>query len=522
MCNNHFIHISMSGKVTGMSTIKQLLRLHKDGLSIRKISRELKLNRATVTSYIDKLNLHGFDIDELLGLDDPVLESRFIAGHAAYLEPRFEQLKELLPIYEKRLEDKNMTRLLLWQDYIAKHSSGYRYTQFCHHLGQLLKARHPSAILEHRAGEKMFIDFCGDTLDYVDAQTGEMIEVQVFVATLPFSDYAFCMAVPSQRTEDFLYALSCALVYYGGCPKIMVTDNLKSSVIKTDKYEPELNRLMEDFANHYGFVVLPARPYRPKDKSLVENQVKLIYRRVYARISDYTFLSLEELNKALAEMTRKHNQTRMQQKPYSREERFLSEEKSLLGALPENDFEVKFYASLRVAKNNCIYLARDKHYYSVPFEYIGQKTDVIYTRTLVKIYCDKKLVATHRRTQGFGYTTQREHLCSTHNHYNDRSPGYYKRMAGNFSSSFEELIEKMFEDATVPETIFRRCDGLLSLCRKTDPIVFDKVCNMALEHEVYSYQFVKKAIENKMVNYETDECKPLPEHPNIRGEKYFC
>lgn len=512
----------MSGKVTRMSKIKQLLRLHKDGVSIRKISRDLQLNRQTVSGYLDKLSVHGFDIDELLSLDDPALESKFISGHAAYLEPRFEQLKGLLPLYEKKLENKKFTRLLLWEDYIAKYPSGYRYTQFCHHLRQLMVARHPSAILEHAAGEKLFIDFCGDTLHYVDDKTGEVIEVQVFVATLPFSDYAFCMAVASQRTEDFLYALACALEYYGGCPKIMVSDNLKASVVKTDKYEPELNRLMDDFANHYGFVTMPARPYRPKDKSLVENQVKLIYRRVYARISDCTFLSLGELNLALAEMTRKHNQTRMQQKPYSREERFLSEEKPLLKELPEHRFEVKFYATLRVAKNNCIYLARDKHYYSVPFEYIGQKVDVIYTRTLMKIYCQKTLVATHRRTQGFGYTTQREHMCSTHNHYNDRSPGYYKRMAGKFSASFEELVEKMFEATTVPETIFRRLDGLLSLCRKTDPVVFDKVCNMALEYKIYSYKFVKNAIENNMVNFQTDEPKPLPEHPNIRGEKYFC
>lgn len=507
-----------------MSKIKQLLRLHKDGASERKISRELKLNRATVKGYLDKLAVHGFDIDELLRLEDPVLESKFISGHAAYLDPRFEQLKELLPAYDKKLNDKKLkyTRLLLWEDYIAKYPLGYRYTQFCHHLRQLQIARHPSAILEHNAGEKLFIDFCGDTLNYVDEKTGEVIEVQVFVATLPFSDYAFCMAVASQRTEDFLYALSCALRYYGGCPKIVVTDNLKASVVKTDKYEPELNRLMDDFANHYGFVVLPARPYRPRDKGLVENQVKLIYRRVYARICDCTFLSLEELNKALTEMTRKHNQTRMQQKPYSREECFLSEEKPLLGALPESDFEVKFYASLRVAKNNCIYLARDKHYYSVPFEWIGHKTDVIYTRTLVKIYCNKTLVATHRRTEGYGYTTQREHLCSTHNHYNDRSPEYYKRMAGKFSLSFEKLIEKMFESTTVPETIFRRCDGLLSLCRKTNPVVFEKVCNIALENGINSYQFIKNMIENNMVNDVANENKPLPEHPNIRGEKYFC
>jgi transposase len=194
----------MSGKVTRMSKIKQLLLLYKDGVSKRRISRELKINRETATDYID----------ELLLLDDPVLESKFISGHAAYPDPRFEQLKELLAGYEKKLENKKITRILLWEDYIAKYPSGYRYTRFCYHLSQLTAARRPSAILEHNAGEKLLLDFAGDTLHYVDIQTGEIIEVQVFISTLAFSDYAFCMALPSQRSEDFLYALNCALEYY--------------------------------------------------------------------------------------------------------------------------------------------------------------------------------------------------------------------------------------------------------------------------------------------------------------------
>jgi transposase/DNA replication protein DnaC len=415
----------MSGKVTGMSKIKQLLQLYKAGASIRSISRDLKIHRKTVTDYIEKLQVHKFDINELLLQDDPVLESRFISGAAAYCDSRFEQLKEQLPDYEKSLSDKHVTRRLLWEEYIAGYPSGYQYSRFCYHLNRLSVARHPSAVPEHQAGEKLYIDFAGDTLHYVDRETGEIIEVQVFVSTLPFSDYAFCMAVPSQRSEDFLHALSCALDHYGGSPKIVVTDNLKSSAVKTDKYEPTLNRLMEDCANHYGFVVIPARPYKAKDKSLVENQVKLIYQRVYARLRNRTFFSIEYLNRALAEMTQKHNRTRMQQKPYSRQERFPAEEKQLLGELPRKAFEVKFHASLRAAKNNCIYLSRDRHYYSVPFTLTGRQADIVYTRTPVKIYCGKEPVATHRQTVGFGYTVEKEHLCSAHNHYNDRSPDYY-------------------------------------------------------------------------------------------------
>ena len=522
MCKQSTIHITMSGKVTRMSKIKQLLQLYQSGVSLRKISRDLSLHRKTVNSYIDKLQLYGFDIEELLLLDDPVLESKFMSGNAAYLDARFEQLKKLIPDYEESLKDKHVTRRLLWNEYIALYPSGYRYSQFCFHLNQLSVARHPSAILEHPAGQELYIDFAGDTMHYIDKQTGEIIEVQIFVSTLPFSDYAFCMAVATQRTEDFLYALGCALDHYGGSPKIVVSDNLKSAVVKSDKYEPVINRIMEDYANHYGFVVIPARPYKPKDKSLVENQVKLIYRRVYARLRNQTFFSLKELNHALAEMTLRHNQTRMQQKPYSREERFLAEEKTLLKMLPQRTFEIKFYATLRVAKNNCIYLSRDKHYYSVPYTYIGRQVDVIYTRTIVKVYHKQEQIATHPRTSGFGYTTKREHLCSSHNHYKDRSPAWYKQLAAKRSAALEALIGKIFESAAVPETMFRSCDGLLSLCRKTDPLIFEKVCNIALENGIYSYRFVKNAIENNMAASTPDDHNPLPEHPNIRGKAYFC
>ncbi len=318
----------MAGTVTRMSKIKQLLQLHRQGVSNRKIATLIGLNRGTVNDYVQKIKLHGFDMTELLSLEDPVLEGKFMAGSPAYLEQRFEEFKALLPYFEKELARKHVTRKLLWKEYRASHPDGYGYSQFSYHLSQQGIARHPSAILEHMAGEKLLVDFAGDTLGYVDRETGEVITVQVFVACLPFSDYCLCMAVPSQRTDDFLYALACCLAHLGGSPKILVPDNLKAAVVKADRYEPELHRIMEDFANHYGFVVLPARVGRPKDKALVENQVKLIYRRVYARIRNQTFFSLEELNRALKEKTCEHNQTRMQQKPYSRQEKFLAHDRN--------------------------------------------------------------------------------------------------------------------------------------------------------------------------------------------------
>ena len=283
----------MSGKITVMSKVKQLLQLHESGTSNRQIAKILEMDKGTVNTYIRKFKSGRMQTEDLLGLDDPVLEGKFSAGTAAYTDKRFDDFKDLLPWLEQELGRKHVTRHMLWQEYLIKYPSGYRYTQFCYHLNQQLVARKPTAILKYEAGEKMFVDFAGDKLEYVNGETGEIIEVNVFVACLPFSDYGFIMGVERQTTDDFLYALACCLRAFGGCPKILVPDNLKAAVEKADRFEPQLNRIMEDFANHYGMVVIPARVGKPRDKALVENNVQIIYSRVYAKLRNHIFFHLK-------------------------------------------------------------------------------------------------------------------------------------------------------------------------------------------------------------------------------------
>ena len=211
---------------------------------------------------------------------------------------------------------------------------------------------------------------------------------------------------------------------------MLIPDNLKSAIIKANRYEPTVNRALEDFANHYNTTVVPARSRKPKDKALVENQVRLIYNRVYAKLRNQQFFDLHTLNQAIKDKNMDHNQTRMQLRSYCREEHFLSKEKHLLQPLPQTSFELKHYREYKVAQNNHIFLGQDKHYYSVPYTYIGQKAKVIYTHTMVRIYINGKQVATHIRDYRNGkYSTEEEHLCSTHKHYLNRSPGYYMEKA---------------------------------------------------------------------------------------------
>jgi len=514
--------IFMCNKTIDMSKLKQLLLMRKTGESNRQIAKNLGINKETVNEYVLKLKSIDIKIDDLVKLDEPILEGKFFAGNPAYTDPRYETLKELLPHFEKELERKHVTRYLLWKEYLSKYPSGYRYTQFCYHLNQQLVARNPTAVLTHVAGEKLFVDFAGDKLEYIDRATGEVKKVNVFVACLPYSDYTFIMAVEHQTTEDFLKALACCLKHLGGCPKILVPDNLKAAVIKSDPYEPKLNTVMEDFANHYGFTVIPARVARPKDKAKVENQVKIIYSRVYAKLRNHHFFSLEELNEALEEKILEHNQTRMQKRDYSRMEKFLADEKQHLCPLPQTDFEIKIYAELTVDRNNHIYFARDKHYYSVPYIHIQKKVQVIYTHTLVKIFWNHELIATHQRVIGFGYSTNKEHLCSTHRHYNDRNPDYYIEKAKAISELLVEVMKNIFSGSKPPEVYYKTCNGLLFLYKQTEHEHFEKACKIVLKVNNFRYSYFKSLVEQKSLLVETEQHKSLPFiEENIRGKIYY-
>jgi len=516
----------MSGKTKSMSQIKQLLQMHQQGYRIKTIARSIKMSKNTVKAYLQKISMMPVSIEELLTLEDPELDAKLHAGNPAYKEnKRYDHLKSKLNYYERELQQTGVTKKLLWEEYRLTYPDGYGYTQFCFHLNKLLLARKPSLVLNHKPGEKLYVDFAGKKMTFVDKNTGEIYECPVFVACLPYSDYSFAIAVRSQSVEDFIYALQTCLQYLGGVPQIVVPDNLKAAIIKANRYEPEINQALEDFCNHYGMTVVPARVRKPQDKALVENQVKLIYNRVYAKLRHMRFFDLYSLNQAIQEKVRDHNQTRMQRKTYCREEKFLSEEKSTLSPLPNNTYEIKYYRRYKVGHNNHVLLGQDNHYYSAPYQWIGHKVTVIYTRSVVRIYAKGELIAAHPREFARKYTTVKEHLCSYHQHYLQRSPQYYRQKAQEKSHALFLLIDALFKGGRHPEQNYRTCDGLFSLYRKTEQKIFNQACNIALECQSYSYQHVLQIIDNlnKMPHQEEEkeESKSLPPHTNVRGKNYY-
>ena len=511
-----------------MSQIKQLLLLKKNGVSNCKAADIIGMNKETVNNYMNKVSADSLSLDELIRLDDSILEHRVKGGNPAYSNKRFETFKTLLPYLQEEMKRKHVTLKLLWEEYRNEHPDDhYSLTQFRFHYNQNTETgkESPSTILAdmRTGGEKPFLDFAGDTMGYVDMETGEVVQCQAFVATLPASDYGYILFVRSQRTEDFVYAIMQCLKHLGGVLKMLVPDNLKVAVVKTDRYEPSLNRVMEDMANHYGTVIIPACPAHPKDKSNVEGTVRLVYMRVFAELRNETFHSLEELNRAASLKMKAHNQKRMQKYPCTREERFLAVDRPNLMPLPDRDFEIVSYADLKVS-TNCIYLGRDQHYYTVPYQYISKTAHVAYTPTLVKVYADGELVATHIRDYNRGkYAIVKEHLASNSREYRGMSAKSYIERAERASGILGDVIRRIFYSSTMPpETHYKTCDGLLNLQRSSDSVVFQKACEIALNVDKCSYRFIRSLVESKCagVGQSSSSFAP-PQHCNIRGKSQF-
>jgi len=522
----------MAAKGIQMNTFKELVRLHKDGVSNRAIGRALSLNKKTVNKYVAMADTDPLGLDGLLALEEPVLEHRLKSGNPAYSDIRFEALSERLDYITKELQRTGVTLLLLWEEYKQEVPDSYGYTQFCYHVKQHLKASKLSWVLKdkHEAGKELYVDFAGKTMSYTDTSTGEIVPVQIFVATLPSSDYGFAMAVPSQKIEDFLYAIEECFRFIGGVPKILVTDNLKSAVNKSDRYQPDINTMMSQFADHYGCVVIPTRPGKPKDKALVENHVKLTYQRVFAPLRDRQFFSIDSLNEAIIELVRKHNQKRMQRLDVTREERFLAVDKPLLAKCREERFEVQYRTELTVCNDSHIYLGRDKHHYSVPFKYIGKKVSVIYTRRMLEVYHGGEKIASHLRDTSPGRrTTVKSHLPSYYSDYTLQTPKMYIERAYKRSVLLGEVFSRLFSTIKQPpEYAYKGCDGMLHLQKTTDEDIFNLACETALSMDMCNYKFIKNLVESRCAGVYQNELAatdedmfPSSDHSNIRDKSYY-
>ncbi|MCK0124434.1 IS21 family transposase [Gelidibacter sp. F2691] len=335
-------------------------------------------------------------------------------------------------------------------------------------------------------------------------------------------------ACHSQKRADFIACCGHALEFYGGAPKAIVSDNLKSAVTRASRYEADINRSFKDFARHYNCVINPTRGYSPQDKALVENAVHLAYQRIYYPLRNMTFFSLEELNKEIRKLLTAYNNLLFKRKQASRLELFQSIEKSHLKPLPTSPYQLKDYCRAKVQKMGYVYFSPDKSYYSVPYRYIGKQTQIHYTTTTVEIYYSHQRIALHRRNPRNGnYNTDRNHLSSTHKYYVDWSPEFFKKKAALHGKNVEACIDTIIASGDYPEIGYKRAMGLIQLQKSYGSQRLDSACKRAIQADAVAYQRIRNILKNNLdqsslfyQDLEQDRSH-IPEHENLRGASAY-
>lgn len=509
----------MAGQRINVMEIRTLISLKQKGWSNRKIADYIKVNRKTVDSYMTRFKALDLSWEALLQLEDAELADLFTEDSQTEKE-RYETLAGYFSYFEKELLKPGCTLGALHNEYLFKHPDGYRYTQFCWHIRQWNKRTTPGGKLLHKAGDKLYVDFCGDRLSYVDKTTGELIAVEVFVAVLPCSQYTFIKAVSSQKREDLISCLSSCLQWLGGVPQAIVSDNLKSAVSKAHKYAPLINKTLADFALFYGCAVDPARPYHPQDKALVERAVELVYQRIYYPLSRHTFFSLDELNVEISNMLVAYNDYLFAHGGTTRRQQFIDTENEWLQPLPQGRYHLRQYRRAKVQKTSYIYLSENRNYYSVPYRYQGHHVEVQYNHVSVEIFYNHTRIASHRRcfTPGH-YTTVSEHMPSTHQVYNGWSPQFFEDKAALAGNNTLLYIQRLLGQYSYPEIAYKQCQGILALGKDYTIQRLEQACHRALEYHKAGYHTIERILKAGLDQLEEPlaALPTIPEHVNIRG-----
>ena len=507
--------------------VKQIIRLHLDGQSNRNISRILGINRNTVNNYIQLVKSTDIAAEKLLEMDTGSLEKLFPAK-TTINNQRYDTLMKYLDKVNTETNKPGFTFLYHYNEYSQTVENPYGYTQFMEHYNRRYRKVKSSMKLTHLSGETMMIDFAGKHLYLTDKETGKQIPVEIYVSILPYSQYTYVQAVMSQKREDLLECIMGSFEYYGGVTQAIISDNLKSAVSRSSKYEPQINKSLKELAAHYNCVVNPARAYSPQDKALVENAVNLVYQRIYYPLRNMTFFTLKQLNEQIKILLKDYNDYQLKTKGVSRREQFQSNERSYLKPLPVSRYKMKNYRRAKVQKMGYIYFSPDKSYYSVPYKYIGQNTEIHYTDKQVEVYYKHQRIALHTRNKSRGsYNTIKNHLSSTNRFYSDWSPDYFKKLAAPHGTYVVFYIEQIIHQANYPETAYKRAMGIIQLHRQYGSERLNNACKRALLADNLSYNRVKNILENNLDKEEFNEVdfeqttSHIPPHENIRGAENY-
>lgn len=507
-----------------MRHIKEVLRLRfHAGLSIRQIRASTRLSVGAIQKLLkeaERLELGIWPLPP--GLDDAELERRLYPSSTPAISRRFAQPN--WPVAHQELTKKGMTKQLLWEEYCQANSDrAYSYSQYCERYRQWVKKQRRSMRQTHRAGEKAFIDYAGSTIPVVDNRSGEILfNAAIFVAVMGASNYTYAEATRSQKLPDWLQSHVRLFDFLGGVPEAVVPDNLRSAINKACRYDPETNPSYQQLAEHYAVAVLPARPYKAKDKAKAENGVLVVLRWIIMRLRHHTFFSLGELNQCIGELLVDLNARAFKQLPGNRKEAFGRLDKPVLRALPRQPYQ---YVDIKKVRVNIDYHVQyNDHHYSVPHQYVGEKLEVHAAEATLQVYFREKLVATHVKNSGYGQTTEAAHMPERHAKHLQWTPERLLSWAANIGPDTRQWIDTQLHIKDHPEQAYRICLGLLSLSKDYPACRLNNACRLANAEGLMRLKQIKSVLQSNrdQLQAKLDLDSNLPQsHKNVRGASSF-
>jgi transposase len=506
-----------------MRKIKDVLRLKHEGHGQRAIARSCGVAQSTVVEYVKRAGAAGLSWPLPPALGDAELEERLFPSCLAIPPTKPPPDCETIYAELRRYRTVHLTLMQLWIEYKEINPEGYQYTQFCEYYRRWRGKLDYCMRQEHRAGEKVFVDYCGGPV-IVDPKTGEVVATQMFVAVWGASNYTFAEASLTQSLPHWTSSHVRALEYFGCAPSIFVPDNLKSGVVKPSLYEPELNRSYEELAAHYGCAVVPARPYKPRDKAKVEAGVLVVQRWIMAVLRHRVFFNIADLNAAIAELLERLNGRALRKVKKSRRELFETLDRPNAKTLPARPYE---YAEWNMARVNLNYhVELDRHNYSVPFRLLREKLEARLTATMVEVFCKHERVACHARSHVVhGYTTLKEHMPPAHQKHLEWTPTRIIEWAGKTGPGTALVVEKIMAKRDHPEQGYKSCLGILRhLLGHYGAARVEAAAGRALEFNTCTYTSMRSILLrglDRQTNAGESAQAALPFHANVRGGKYY-
>lgn len=512
----------MRNKRISMKKLKEVLRLKYDlKLKHRQIGQSLKISPSTVSRLVNDAKAKGILWPLAEVLDDAQLEAKvYGASSGAPIKPNIPDWCKL----SKELQRKGVTKQLLWEEYCQAipENEAYSYSQFCHYFRQWFKKQNLSMRQIHRAGEKLFVDYAGQTVPITDPVTGNIREAQIFIAVLGASNYTYSEATYTQTLPDWTMSHVRTFNFLGGVTEIVVPDNLKSAVSKACRYDPDLNPTYQQLAMHYECSVIPARPYKPKDKAKAENGVLIVARQILARLRNQVFHSLGELNHAIQELLKTLNDQPFHKLPGSRRSRFIELDKPALKDLPKNPYQYTEVTLERARKD--YHIVCQGHYYSVPYQLVGKKVEVHAKGNTIDIFYLGKRIAAHIKNNIEGlHTTITEHMPESHRNHLQCTPKDLRNKACKIAISTQKVIENILQQRMHFEKTSRLCLGVLSLAKRYGVARLENACARALAIESPSKKSIESILQKGLDHLMLEDSKSMAsiQHENVRGGQYY-